>query len=281
MAVAANDHGHSHGPQVDESLADGELILWQGAPGWRPLAQRMFHINALAIYFVVVAGWTALSSTHDGASAIQAVTAAIVVGGAFAAGGLGLLALIAWLQARSTLYTITSKRVLLKFGAALPMTVNVPFKMIESADVKVARDGTADIPLSLAEGDRIPYGVLWPHARPWHLKNPTPMLRAVPDGENVAVLLAGALGEAETARTAKAKVSVEIPAVAGAGDGLATTMAREQANDEPAGGRDDLGHGPKDHSHAEIAPRGALIAAASVVAFSILAVAANQLMGVN
>ena len=286
MAIAANDHvhshahghGHSHGPQVDESLGAGELILWQGAPHWRPLAQRMFHINALAIYFAVVAGWTALSAVHDGASIVQAVTAAVVVGSAFAAGGIGILALIAWLQARSTTYTITSDRVLMKFGAALPMTVNVPFKMVETADVKVAADGTADIPLTLSEGDRIPYGILWPHVRPWRFKNPTPMLRAVPDGENVAVLLAGALGEAETARTAKAKVSAEMPAVAGAGEGLATSMAQDE---DPAGGRDDLGHGPQDHNHDSIAPRGALIAAASMVVFAILAVAANQLLGLN
>jgi len=95
-----------------------------------------------------------------------------------------------------------------------------------------------------------------------------------------AVILAGALGQAETARTAKA--NVDVPAVSSAGEGLATSMARQGTDTTGTEAtRSDLGRGPKEHSHGSMAPKGALIGAASVVVFAILAVAANQLLGLS
>ena len=48
----------------------------------------------------------------------------------------------------------------------------------------------------MTEGDKVAYLLLWPHARPWRLSKPEPMLRAVPDAARVAAILARALAAA-------------------------------------------------------------------------------------
>ena len=53
-------------------------------------------------------------------------------------------------------------------------------------------DGSGDLPLTLSGEDRIAWLHLWPHARPFHLAHPEPMLRSVPDAAAVAQLLSQA-----------------------------------------------------------------------------------------
>ena len=65
-----------------------------------------------------------------------------------------------------------------------------------AADFKPTVFGAGEIALSLSGSDRISFLVLWPHARPWRVRKPQPMLRAVPDGVRVAGLIARALAEA-------------------------------------------------------------------------------------
>jgi hypothetical protein len=83
------------------------------------------------------------------------------------------------------------------FGAALPFALNLPFGTIGTAAAKVYKDGSADIPLTLTGSGRIAYLHLWPHARPWQLRHPQPMLRCVPDGQGVVAILANALQSAQ------------------------------------------------------------------------------------
>jgi hypothetical protein len=106
-----------------------------------------------------------------------------------AVAAIGLLTLFAWLTARTTIYTLTNRRLAIRYGIALPVTLNVPYTSVGSAALAVYPEGTGDIPLSLSTTDRIAYLVLWPHARPWRLKRPQPMLRSVPDAGRVAVIL--------------------------------------------------------------------------------------------
>jgi hypothetical protein len=106
---------------------------------------------------------------------------------------LAALILLAWLINRSTVYTITNRRVVMRFGVALPMTVNIPFAIVESAALKTRRDGTGDIPLTLTPAQRIAYLHLWPHVRPWQFTRPQPMLRAVPDAARVGAILGDAM----------------------------------------------------------------------------------------
>lgn len=159
-------------------LPAGESILWQGAPDWKVLLRSAFHGRLVAAYFafLVFAGF--MSGSPMGA--------AVTVGVGLL--GLGVLALLAWATARSTVYTLTTRRVVLRIGVALPKCFNLPLKLVEAADLKPLGNGHGDIALTMS-GQRIGFLFLWPHVRPWKIKQPRPMLRAVPEAEQVAAKL--------------------------------------------------------------------------------------------
>ena len=104
-----------------------------------------------------------------------------------------IVALMAWLTARTTVYTITNRRVVMRIGIVLSVTFNLPFRVIDSAALRGYADGTGDLTLVLAGEDRISYLHLWPHARPWHVARPVPMLRCVSDAAGVAAMLSRAV----------------------------------------------------------------------------------------
>ena len=170
----------------------GEQILWQGAPRWQSFARRAFRFRALSVYFGLLALWCAASLLREGASlgiVFASAISVVALAGLAAAIFLGL----AWAIARSTVYTITSRRVVVRFGVALPMTINIPFKTIASANARIDADGGGDIVLSLMPGHRIGYLVLWPHVRPWRFKRPQPMLRCIAGAHQTATILGRAL----------------------------------------------------------------------------------------
>jgi len=179
-------------PGLPERLPAGERMLWQGGPRWQTLARRAFHVRKVAAYFGFLMLWRWASVLSDtGSVAGAAVSALWLVPVALAA--LGLLTLLAWLSARATLYTITDRRVVLRIGVALPMSVNIPLRIIDAAALKPYADSTGDVTLQLHAEDRVGYVNLWPHVRPWRLTRPEPMLRAIPRAAMVAQTLAAAL----------------------------------------------------------------------------------------
>jgi len=177
---------------LPEPLPQGERVLWEGGPDWQGLALRVFHARKVAIYFVILLTWRIGVHLTDGESVGAALTGSIALAllGALA---VGLLCSIAWFTARTARYAVTSERVIMRIGIVLTVTFNLPFKAIGSVDLRLWRDGSGDIPLRLAGADRIAYLNLWPHARPWQVKRPQPMLRSLPDAERVAAILARAL----------------------------------------------------------------------------------------
>lgn len=191
-------HRHGSGPEHDfepvpglpEPLPAGERIVWQGAPEVRALALRVFHVRKVAIYFAIVGAVQVASALADGDTVRQA-TAGLATLSALAAVAIGLLWTMAWLSSKTTLYTVTDRRVVMRVGIVLTMSFNIPYARIASAGLRVHKDGTGDIPLTLTEAS-IGYAHLWPHARPWRLRSPEPMLRGVADGAKVGVLLADA-----------------------------------------------------------------------------------------
>ena len=190
-----NEHEFEPVPGLPEHLPEGERLLWQGAPRWQSIAVRAFHVRKVVVYFALLMAWDATSSMAAGMSLLRAV------GGVAWVGVLGLLAvgvlsLLAWQSARSTLYTITSRRIVMRFGIALPMSLNLPFGVVDSASLRVHPDGTSDIPVAVVKGARVGYLVNWPHVRPWHLARPQPMLCGIADGERVAGLLSSSLSAA-------------------------------------------------------------------------------------
>jgi len=179
-------------------LPPGEAVLWRGRPQWHGLALRAFHTRPVAIYFSLLAIWRIASdlATGDAGSttAISLVWLLVPCGAAC-----GLLLLLAWLSSRSTQYTITSRRVIMQFGIALPMTLNIPFAVIGAAALRAYADGSGDIPIAITGDDRVAYLMLWPHARPWRAARSEPMLRSVKDVERVSEILARAVAGASNA----------------------------------------------------------------------------------
>jgi hypothetical protein len=177
---------------LPENLPQGERLLWQGAPDWRTLATRAFHLRGWAIYFAVLIVWYIVSTLLSGTPPLEtAVATSRFVGLALVP--LLLIVVYAWAVSRATTYTITDRRVVIRLGLALPMTINLPFNRIDNASFHADADGSGNIALELAPGNKLAWFVLWPHARPWHMAKAQPMLRALPQVQGVAQMLARAL----------------------------------------------------------------------------------------
>jgi hypothetical protein len=207
----APEHEFEAEPGLPEPLPRHEKLLWQGSPDWRVMAREALHTRLLAIYFGVLLAWRAGTVLSNGGSVLDAGLAVLWLL-PLAVAAIAVLSLLAWLMARTSVYTITDKRVVMRIGVVLSITFNLPHSQIESAALRVHRarrgtpdghtraDASGDISLLLADTDRIAYVHLWPHARPWQVKRTQPMLRALPQAATVATLLASAL--AESAATA-------------------------------------------------------------------------------
>lgn len=179
-------------PGLPETLPPGEQMLWQGSPQWWSLALRAFRLREVGVYFGLLMAWRLVSSLMGGSGALAAIEyAADLVPLALAAGA--ILTGIAYLSARTTMYTITSQRIVMRYGMAVPLVLNIPFSRIESAALGVHGEGGGSVPFKLRAGERIGYMVLWPHARPGYYSNPQPMLRCLPDAEKAAAVLGRAL----------------------------------------------------------------------------------------
>lgn len=172
-------------------LPAGERILWRGAPTWRGVLTQVFHVRPVVAWFAGTATLFGVAAAAQGGmvSALGVVAPTLLIG----VGGIALLTVLAWLVHRTTVYTVTDRRVVMHVGIALPITLNLPHAQIEGAGLHLFGDGSGDIPLQLPQGERIAYLHLWPHARPWRVSRPEPMLRSVPDARAVAETLAGAL----------------------------------------------------------------------------------------
>jgi len=206
--MSQDDFAFEPVPGLPALPPEGETILWQGGPDWRGLAWRAFHLREVTCYFgALVAAQPVLALVQGTPLAATLLPMTwLSLAGSVAA---GLLAGLAYLAARGTVYTITSRRLVLRFGIALPMTINLPFALVAQAGLKLHRGGSGDIPVGLVPGERISYIVLWPHARPWRLARPEPMLRELPEAERAAGILARAL-----ATHAGSAVSLPQPATA-------------------------------------------------------------------
>ena len=176
------------------ALAPGETIVWTGKPSWRRVARDALHLRGISSYFGLLFVLDAYQAWTKAIPLQQALHDSVP---------LVAITVLAGLIGRSR-YTITNRRVILRYGLALPATLSIPMSQIASTAVAEKNDGTADIALVLKAGNRMPYLKLWPHARAWHVTEPQPMLRALAQGAAVATTLARTLQAAEGGRIAPA-----------------------------------------------------------------------------
>ncbi len=211
MKVQSNGHEHEFEAAygLPEPLPKGESILWQGAPDFSDLAVRVFHLKKAAVYFLVLmlARGSYLYSSDEPALTILAGILLVAALGLTAMAALGILA---WLTARTTAYTLTDQRIVMRIGIVLTLTFNLPLKRIETAGLLLTGKGFGDIPLALSGGDRIGWLNLWPHARPWRLAKPEPMLRCIPHAQSFAALLQKAWTQASGKTNASLQMHGEL-----------------------------------------------------------------------
>lgn len=210
MKVNYDGHTHEHEFEPEyglpEPLPAGERVLWQGSPDWRVLARHVFHVRALALYFaaiLIIRGGFVLNDGGSMAAAIKAVAMTLPL----VLLALGIALGLAVLCARTTVYTITDKRVTMRVGIVLNLTFNLPFARIAAAGFRKVGKGAGDIPLTLAGTDQIAFLHLWPHARPWRIAKAEPMLRCVPQGQEVARILGQAWSQSRGLDLASIAVS--------------------------------------------------------------------------
>ncbi len=190
-------------------LPAGEHIIWQDAPDWKSLSAHALHIRLSALYFVTIAMGAAFSDDMNTAIGVT------VLGGVVIA----MLILFAWGVGRTTVYTLTNKRIVLRIGVALNKCINLPLAEIDSADLKMLNGDSGNIVLHLKGMPRMGYIMLWPHVRSLRFVRPQPTLRAIPDAAHVAQMLFRAtqavqsVAPAPVAEMATPRPASQIPAM--------------------------------------------------------------------
>jgi len=177
-------------PGIPSRLPDGETILWQGSPDASALAREAFKINWILGYMLVVVVWRGGGAWADGGLSLALATGLPYL--VLAVAGYGVVYLLAWAQARGSIYTITTARVIMKVGAALPVTYTIPFLRIGTARLEMSTNGTGTIAMELTEGVHLSYAIMWPHMRPWHARQTQPAFRCIPNAAQVARILSDA-----------------------------------------------------------------------------------------
>lgn len=183
---------------VPHALPDGEQILWQGAPHTMAVAKHVFHWRLFAAYFLVMLVLWATTTEHAPASPL--FLAGLVVRLALSMLVLGIVFGLSRVVAHTSWYAITSQRLVLRLGMVFPMSINVPFTILESAGVGLFKDGTGQVTLSLVKGNRLAYIALWPHCRVFSINQPEPVLRGLTEPQRIGMLLAQAVADASEGR---------------------------------------------------------------------------------
>ena len=109
---------------LPERPPEGEVILWQGQPNWLRLTVDSLNLWWVLAYFIFLFFWRLIS-----VSDLMPIDQALLVSFPFLALALIvalLLLLVGFIQAKATVYTITNKRIVMRIGAALTLTLNLP-----------------------------------------------------------------------------------------------------------------------------------------------------------
>jgi len=178
---------------LPDHLPEGEQLLWQGRPDWKRLAINAFHVRKVAAYFGVIIAGQGAWKMANGATLLEAFQVVPKIAGlGFVA--CAILVAIAYASARTTNYALTSRRVLMRVGIALPVIINLPLRQIDGVSFAVTGKGCGTVCFKTGGSTRLAYMLLWPHAMPWQFMKPKPAFRDIPKVEEVASRLAATLG---------------------------------------------------------------------------------------
>jgi hypothetical protein len=187
----------------------------------KAVATHVFHWRLVVAYFAAMLALWAVTTEHQPGSEVYVAGAVVRVSlAAFV-----LLAVLGLSRAVATTswYAITSRRVVMRVGMAFPMSINIPFTLLESAGVGRFKDGTGQVTMSITKGNRIAYIAMWPHCRVFRFTQPEPVLRGLEEPQQVAEILAKAVADAadESMRVERSPLAerlnagVGLPATAG------------------------------------------------------------------
>ncbi|MEY3969931.1 MAG: hypothetical protein RI968_319 [Pseudomonadota bacterium] len=199
-----HEHEHEFEPEygLPERLPANERLLWQGSPVAALVFRHVFHGRGIAFYFLLILVVRSALEWEQTGSLAAALGASTWLAPVFAL-GLLLFWAMSVLVAKTTVYTITDRRLVFRIGIVLNLSFNIPLHRVRSADVRRLPNGAGEICIDLLEEDKIAYPHLWPHARPWRLSHPQPMMRALPAVESVAALLESAWRNAQSQKSSR------------------------------------------------------------------------------
>ncbi|PHX65320.1 MAG: hypothetical protein CK550_05495 [Gemmatimonadetes bacterium] len=204
---------------VPHPLPAGEHVLWEAAPDAGALATHVFHRRLVAMYFVAMLVWWGVATAEPVLSRAFAVGLGIRL--ALTVVVLAIAEVLASASARTSWYAITNRRVVMRLGVVFPMSINIPFSIIDGARIGTFRDGTGQLALTLGKAHRLAYIALWPHCQVFRFTRPEPVLRALLDPKAVSALLVNAIA-------AVAEPDIRIEQTGGRGDAPAETIAAGQ-----------------------------------------------------
>jgi Bacterial PH domain len=182
------EHEFEPVPGLPEALPEQEKIIWQGSPDWKQVAIHIMHIRPIVAYLLLIWAVQGFGDYAETAS-LQLTLIGLAKTLPFLIMALAGFCYLAWATANNTLYTITSKRIVMRIGIALTITYNLPFSRIAAADLSLKGSHFGDVAIRLQDGDSIGWLNLWPHVRPWKIAHAQPMLRCLPDAHKVANIL--------------------------------------------------------------------------------------------
>jgi hypothetical protein len=196
-AVAGDIRDHDVEPLVGlpECLPVGERLLWQGSPDARAMLRRVLHADLVVLWFLLIGCWRLGSHWLQTGEVALATLAGPVLALTLA---LSMLFLLAWGYAKTTVYTLTNRRVTMRFGIAVQITMNIPFSKITSADVSEHGNDIGNIAFQVEPGARMSHLILWPNVRPWYWLSPRPMLCCVGGLGKAGAILTAAVREYST-----------------------------------------------------------------------------------
>jgi hypothetical protein len=179
---------------LSENLPNGEQLIWQGHPERRALATRAMYLKYIAFYLVVLiaarTGYLIIDgepvATWSGMLVWQVLASAFVM---------LLIVGLATVYSRTTRYSLTNERLIIKTGAAITIHINLPLQQITAADLREYSDGTGDITLQVSRAEKLYWLLLWPNVRSWWIRPLRPVLRGLRDAQTVAHLLVKEVGE--------------------------------------------------------------------------------------